>query len=304
MNDLPIDNIKATMNKWSTELTAALNHAGFGVQFSHHTGSSSVRLGKLTVTQPGCDVHYVIDFERKMTVKKGVRTLLTQLEVYNPVGGLHVHILNFSDETVAKIVGYAKRHIEVKHAQEQESLARSRRSAAGQEIYRREMEGFPMPGWARAMPNVNSDAEVGTFRVIFHEHSAEWPLNRLTPAQVKQVVDAMRAVTCSHKFVDSKCCLKCGWTPPVDPPAPNFDWRIGTVPVPPELVNDPNSITGEFKMLLLVVSTNQNPVRGWYYGGLLKQFMMEGSPSEITPLFWMPMPISPISSSPSKNENL
>jgi len=295
MNDI-IDDTKSTYQQWTLELTAALNLAGFGVHHNGHTGDSKFRLGRLTVTKSGVeDIKYIIDLERKMLFKAGVRRQIAQLEVYNPVGGLHVHIRNFSPEAVAKIVEYARQTIERKHSRKQADEARDRRSKEGWEIMRKGTEGFVIPDWVRVRPNVEKDEEVGTFRVLFSDHLMDWPLARLSLAKAKAVIDAVRAATCDHKFVDSLTCLKCGWQPPVSiqtmPPV-NV-WHSASEPVPPELVNDPNSTTGITKMLLLVVEENETPVRGWYYGGLLNEFRMDGSPSAVKPRYWMPMPKRP-----------
>jgi len=275
-NDKPIDDIAATLRTWSEKLTVGFAAAGLHCEYHSHTGSSGVRLGRLTVNKPGVpDIHYFVDFERKLVIKRGERRLITQLEVFNPVGGLHVHINKFSDATVAKIVAYAKQSIETKQAREALDADR-RRGAAGADIYRREFAVFPMPGWARAMPNVESEADTGTFRLLFGDNRSDWPLNRLTPAQVKQVVDAIRAVTCPSEAVK-----------------PSSPWHTSSEPVPPELVNDPRSYTGITKMLLLCVDFQPSPVRGWYYGGLLNEFRMEGSPSTVKPTHWMPLPEKP-----------
>lgn len=295
MNDI-IDDTKSTYQQWATELTAALNHAGFGVQHNGHTGSSNYRLGRLTVTKPGVeDIKYIIELERKVVMKGGVRRQIAQLEVYNPIGGLHVHIRNFSPQAIAKVVEYAKQTIEKKHTRQEQDAARDRRNKEGWEIMRKGTEGFIIPDWVRLRPNIEKDEEIGTFRVLFSDHLMDWPLARLSLPKAKAVIDAVRAATCDHKFIDSLTCLKCGWAPPVSIHAmpPMNLWHAGSEPVPPELVNDPGNITGITKMLLLVVDCNDTPVRGWYYGGLLKEFRMEGSPSTVKPLYWMPLPQRP-----------
>lgn len=288
MNDLK-DDLAPTLRHWSTELTVAFNAAGFGVHYQTHTGSSSIRLGKLTVTKPGVgDIQYSVDFERKLIVQKGQRRVIAALEVYNPVGGLHVHMRHCNPKSVAKIVEYAKQTIEKKHAREQADAARRRRGTAGLEIYQREFNGWPKPDWVRLMPNVESDADVGTFRMTFTDHRLEWPLARLTPAQAKSVIDTIRAVTCDHKFVDSANCLKCGWTPP----SAN-GWQPASVPVPADLHSTPMQV----KMLLLAIEGREQPVRGYFMGGLVNEFYMEGSPSQWKPTHWMRMPDMPTTSS-------
>jgi len=296
MNNDIKDLTKETLQKWSTALAAAFNAAGFGCRWESHTGSSSIRLGRLIVRKNHVetDIKYHVDFERKLIVKKGTRTMITRLEVYNPVGGLHVHISNFTDEMVAKIVGYATQSIESKLARMSADAAREVRLKKGWDIYNAAMKDFPMPDWVRARPNCERDEDVGTFRLLFSDHLIDWPLARIGIEQVMALVDQLRGINCSHKFVDSLRCLKCGWMPPVDPPAPET-WRPASVPVPTELVNDPNSVTGVTKMLLLCVEYNENPVRGWFYGGLLNEFRMEGCPQAIKPSHWMPLPAKPSS---------
>lgn len=287
MNDI-IDDTQSTYRQWTLELTAALSLAGFGV--NSRTGDSNYCLGWLTVTKPGTeDIKYIIELERKMLVtRKGteatggaklVRRQITQLEVYNPIGGLHVHIRNFSPEAVAKVVSYAKQTIERKVIQQVQNMARNRRNKEGSEIMHKGTEGFIIPDWVRIQPNVEKDEEVGTFRVLFTDQTMDWPLARLSIAKAKAVIDAIRAVTCDHKFVDSLTCRKCGWAPPVSIHAtpPVNVWHAGSEPVPPELVNDPGSI---------VVPAPDG-------GVLLKEFRVEGSTGTVKPLYWMPLPKRP-----------
>lgn len=216
-NDLK-DTLKETLHQWSSELTTAMNHAGFGCQWESHQGSSTMRLGKLTVRNNGEaeaeDIRYVIEFERKLIVKKGQRTLICGIEVYNPYGQLHVHMTVFSDKAVAKVVEYAKHTIEVKLARKRLDADRDRRLKEGWEIYNTGLKGFEKPDWAGIRPNIESDADVGTFRLTVNDHYRDWPGARLTLEQAKQVVDFIRSLTCDHKFVDSTRCLKCGWEAP------------------------------------------------------------------------------------------
>jgi len=287
MNDLK-DNVAATLRQWSTELTTALCTAGLGVTYESHKGSSSMRLGKLIVKKPDTDIRYHVDFERKLIVQANQRVAICGIEVYNPDGGLHVHITKFSPATVAKIVGYAIKTIETKHARELADEARRGRGDTGLKIYQREFNSWPKPDWVRLSPNVESDADVGTFRLMFSDHLREWPLARLTPAQAKAVIDSIRAVTCDHKFVDSNVCLKCGWRPPVVD-----TWQPASVPVPADLQSTPMQV----KMLLLAIEGREQPVRGYFMGGLVNEFYMEGSPSQWKPTHWMRMPDMPTTSS-------
>lgn len=275
MNDnKPIDDIASTLRTWSEKLTVGLAAAGLQCEYHSHAGSSTMRLGRMTVTDPKApDIEYHIDFERKLVVKDNQRRLITQLEVYNPIGKLHVHVLKFSPEMVAKIVTYAQRTIEVKQTREAADDARRRRTTEGMAIYRKVMEGFPMPDWARAACNVDNDADVGTFRLLFSDHLRDWPLARLTPKQVKMVIDAVRAATCP---TDTKV-------------MPNMAWRPANEPVPPELQSTPMKVT----MLLLAIEGREQPVRGWFMGGLVNEFYMEGSPNQWKPTHWMPMPDMP-----------
>lgn len=209
------DEVAAGLRQWSTELTAALAQAGFGCQWESHTGSSSIRMGRLTVRQNSdVDIKYIIDFERKLIRRGDQRVAICGLEVYNPVGGLHVHVTKFSPETVTKIVGYAKQTIETKIARENDMKARDERQKRGWEIYRANLGDFPVPDWASIRPNIERDADVGTFRLALSDHRTDWPGNRLTLDQAKQVIDFIRSLTCDHKFVDSTRCLKCGWEAP------------------------------------------------------------------------------------------
>lgn len=192
MNETPKtvkDEVAAGVRQWSIELTAALTQAGLACQWESHTGSSSIRLGRLIAHQNSeLDNKYVIDFERKLVVKNNQRIAICGIEVYNPVGGLHVHITKFSPEMVAKIVGYAKQNIEAKTARERDRMARDERQKQGWAIYQKNMEGFTVPDWASIRPNLDSDADVGTFRLIFSDHRRDWPGARLNLGQAKEII--------------------------------------------------------------------------------------------------------------------
>jgi len=270
MLDKPIDQIAETLRTWTTELTVALNAAGFGCHYASHTGSSSIRLGRLTAKLRDTDEHYAIDFERKLIVRANERRVITALEVYNPNGGLHVHITKFSDATVAKIVGYAKTHVEAKIAREKASDAEHARMKLGCEIAQKAFAGFTFPDWVDARANYATDADVGTFRLCLRDHRCDFPLNRLGPEQVMAVIDVLRNIN--------------SLTPP-----PVSAWRPATEPVPPELQSTPMKV----KMLLLAIEGREQAVRGWFMGGLVNEFYMEGSPSQWKPTHWMPIPEMP-----------
>lgn len=291
MNDKPTDLVAETLREWTANLTVALNAAGFGCHYHTHTGSSSIRLGRLTVRKnshapaDGGGIYH-IDFERKLVVARNVRKVITQIEVYNPDGGLHVHIRNNTPEMVAKIVGYAQRSIEKREQQDAQREAQDRRAKAGWEAIRQQTEGWVIPDWCRISPN--TDADDGTVRITVTEYSAHYPMKRLTVAQAKRVLDAIREVVCDHKFIDSDICLKCGWAPP-----PVTGWQPASVPVPADLQSTPMQV----KMLLLAIEGREQPVRGYFMGGLVNEFYMEGSPSQWKPTHWMRMPDMPTTSS-------
>jgi hypothetical protein len=271
MNPIP-DNTAATLRHWTTELTTGLTAAGLMVDYASHKGhSSSVRLGRLTATKPGTGINYTVDFERKLIIKNDERCFITQIEVYNPLGKLHVHIRNCTPATVVKIVDYAKQTIENKIARAQADMDNDRRNTEGYAFLQREFTGFTVPSWASVRPVTDSDANVGKFRVTFNAHRIEWPLACVTPERAKSAITAIESTNLPE-------------------PAPVSAWRPASVPVPPALVNEPGSVTGITKMLLLCVERHDTPVRGWYYGGLLNEFRMEGSPQAVYPTHWMPLP--------------
>ncbi len=47
------------------------------------------------------------------------------------------------------------------------------------------------------------------------------------------------------------------------------------------------------KPILLALPFRQTAVIGWYFGGLIHEYRMDGSPSEVEPTHWMPLPKLP-----------
>lgn len=47
------------------------------------------------------------------------------------------------------------------------------------------------------------------------------------------------------------------------------------------------------KPLLLVVPRQPHAVIGWYFGGLINDWRMAGSPTPVEPKLWMPLPEAP-----------
>jgi len=47
------------------------------------------------------------------------------------------------------------------------------------------------------------------------------------------------------------------------------------------------------KPMLLAIHGREHPVIGWYFGGHLKEWRMEGSPSDQNPTHFMPLPQLP-----------
>jgi hypothetical protein len=54
-----------------------------------------------------------------------------------------------------------------------------------------------------------------------------------------------------------------------------------------------HSTAMDTKMMLLAIPERDDAVRGWYLGGLIQEFRMEGSPSTFNPTYWMPIPEMP-----------
>lgn len=187
------DEVARGFQQWSTELTAAFSRAGFTCQWNHHTGSSSVRLGSLTVRQSSAlnNFSYIVDFSRKIVRNR----IVCKLEVYNPVGGLHVHITKFNPATVAKIVNYAEQTIETKIARDNAAKVKDERQKRGWAIYNASLGDFTVPAWASIQPNSESDNDVGTFRLNINDHYRDWPGNRLTLDQAKQIISFIQSST-------------------------------------------------------------------------------------------------------------
>ena len=274
MNDTIIDEVAAGVRQWSTALTTALTQAGFSCEWESQQNATA-RLGTLTAREPSNkDVSYRIEFERKFIVRKNVRTFVCGVSVYHPSRAAHVHVTNFSDEAVAKIANYAKVSIGERITSRRTEAERAVRSKQGWNIYHAGTEDFTLPDWATVRPNTASDADVGTFRLWFNAQQADWPCNRLTLDQVKAVIEAVRTST-------------------LHPLSERDAWQPASVPVPPELQSTPLKI----KMLLLAIPGRDAAVRGWFMGGLVNEFYMEGSPSQWHPTHWMPMPAVPTTSS-------
>jgi len=61
--------------------------------------------------------------------------------------------------------------------------------------------------------------------------------NPYVTEDISQFVGGIRRSSCDHKFVDSKSCLKCGWTPPPipEPTKPPGDFEFCEAPQPGRL---------------------------------------------------------------------
>ena len=194
MNALPTDQTKTTLSDWSTALIAAFSKAGFGVNF-HPIEKGAHRLAEMYVTPQHNprDLRYKIEFARKMIWRGGERYIICTVEVYNPVGGLHVHLRTFSAAKVAKIVAYAAQYIAQKTSSEERVEAKRSRAEKARLIYARELSGT-IPVWASVLANTDTDADLGTFTLSFHEHRETYPMKKLAPATIKAIIQSLEGI--------------------------------------------------------------------------------------------------------------
>jgi len=194
MNALPAERIKATLSEWSTALTVAFSEAGFGVNF-HPIEKGAHRLAEMYVTPQHNprELRYKIEFARKLVIRGGERYVICAVEVYNPVGGLHVHMRTFSAVKVAKIVAYAMQYIAQKTSSEERMEARRSRAEKARLIFARELSGT-VPIWASVIANIGTDADLGTFTLSFHEHRETYPMKKLAPATIKAIIQSIESI--------------------------------------------------------------------------------------------------------------
>lgn len=191
MQPIPINRVEANLNEWTTALTKAFTAAGYGV--THHlTTGGGHRVALMHVRKAGHDPIYKIEFERKLIVQDGERVVICGVEVYNPKGALHVHMKGFSDKKVAKIVEYADYFIQKRIENAVRVEAKHQRTIAARKIW--DDSKVVLPDWMSALANVDADEDTGTFRLLFHDHRANYGLARLTPRQIDRIVDYIQKV--------------------------------------------------------------------------------------------------------------
>jgi len=139
------------------------------------------------------DLRYKIEFARKLIMLGGERYVICTVEVYNPVGGLHVHMRTFSAAKVAKIVAYATQYIAKKTSNEERVEAKRGRAEKARLIFARELSGT-IPIWASVIANTDTDADLGTFSLSFHEHREAYPMNKLAPATIKAIIQSIEGI--------------------------------------------------------------------------------------------------------------
>lgn len=194
MQPTPINKVQENLTEWTTALTTAFDKAGYSISFHPLTGGGH-RVGILSVSKPEhSDIRYKIEFERKLIVQNNERVVICGIEVFNPNGNLHVHMKGFSEKKVAKIVDYADKYISSKIASDQRTEARRLRKRKAAEIFDAAMQGFEMPHWASALSNVETDEDVGTYTLSFYEQRDSYSMKRLTPQQIKKIINFIQTV--------------------------------------------------------------------------------------------------------------
>lgn len=186
MQAIPINRVEATLTEWSTALTDAFIKAGHAVTY-HPFNNGTHRLGTMHVTKPGDENHncYKIEFERKLEVVDGERVVFCGVEVYNPNGGLHVHLKGFSAKKVAKVVEYAALYLQKRIENDANVEAKRVRTGAARKVW--EDSKVELPDWMSALANVDKDEDVGTFRLLFYDHRVNYGLMKLTPQQIGKI---------------------------------------------------------------------------------------------------------------------
>lgn len=65
-----------------------------------------------------------------------------------------------------------------------------------------------------------------------------------------------------------------------------------------------HSDTMHYRQLLIVLDEREYPCVGWYLGGRIQEWRMDGSPSTMHPTHWMPMPNKPNEKAKSKRRRV
>ena len=185
------DITQETLAIWLNALTPAFTKAGFSAVF--HPSTGSFRMGDLIVRKLSApDQQYKITFLRKVSMVGTVRTAQADVSLYNPNGGLTVHLRGFHDKKVAKIVGYASKFVDGQIAREATVDAKRRRATVARAHW--EAAKIELPDWMTVAPNIDDDKDAGTYHVYLHEHRANFGLQKLSLGQVKRLADFLTAL--------------------------------------------------------------------------------------------------------------
>lgn len=186
-----IDKVQETMNEWVGALVPALTKAGHKVTVTGRASGISL-INELLVSDEAHGYLYKILMRRKLIVKGGQRFNVTSLEVYNPHGGLHVHMTGFAPEKVTKIVGYASQYIASKTENDKKVEAKRQRNGIARRVL--EDSRVELPDWVEVIANVDKDEDVGTFILSFREHRTNYPMKRVTPQQISKILRHIKEV--------------------------------------------------------------------------------------------------------------
>ena len=273
MTELPVDKVAETLESWKTAIqdkisaTYPLLRTGY---MPHPDTYSSNALGCLLI-HDGHGHTYRIRFERKLLInrKLGARTFIAGVKIYHPRTENSLHISQFNEANVTKITMYAMEAIRGQALRKTREDISKQIAEDAHRTMGRMFKGFPFPEWACARPDLGAD------NGLRYQLRIE-PLLALTCEQVKEIVSAISDIlNPAHQDghqTNVRAVLEI--------------WRHISVPVPPELLSTPM----EIKPILLCIPGQSSAVRGWFFGGLVNKFFMEGSPTPQNPTHWMPLP--------------
>ena len=195
MNNTPVINtVTETLVQWKAGIVNAC--AAVGIVCSYHDVSSGSYIGEMTLRlgtrAEDHDIKYVVKFLRKLTVIKGERHVRTVAYCLNAKGGLHVTLSNYDPSKADKVADYALNYIKSKLDYEASLEAKRKRKMVARTLWAE--SGVELPDWMNAEPNINDEANLGTFHLFFREHWDSYGLKHLTPRQIDKIKKAIMTV--------------------------------------------------------------------------------------------------------------